>query len=254
MNAARRADVLAICAALQWEVRGALLALDRVRRSAAGPVKLWQGSSGTEPVLVFRTGMGATRAEESARAVLDRFPVSVLINTGCAGALAPELEPGALVIPHRVLDGREGNAYESDPEWSARLRRAAAQAALATFPGSLLTSPDILHSADEKRAARQRCGATAVDMEGAALAALAAARSLPFACARAILDTAVLEIPLGSFVDANGSVRPLKAALHAVRHPSEIPVWMEIARHARTAESALRALFRAVLRNSAPQT
>lgn len=240
--------MLAICAALQWETRPALRALTQVRRIPVGATPVWQGHWGDQTVLVFRTGIGTDHAATTTQAMLDHFPVTALINTGCAGGLAPHLSVGSLVIPSVLMaaTGAAPVAYPTDSAWTDALRSAAQAARLPADHAPLLTTSAALTSATAKRAAHDRFQAAAVDMEGSAVAALAAQRHLPFATARVILDDAGTALPdVDGLAAADGSLRPLAAAKHVIFHPSHLPVFLRLSGAARQAEKTLELLFRA---------
>ena len=90
--------MLAICAALRWEIRPILQSLGRVERVRRDQVTFWRAIGGP-PVLVFQTGVGARRARHAAAVAAETFPVAAILNTGCAGSLVPYLEAGAVVVP-----------------------------------------------------------------------------------------------------------------------------------------------------------
>jgi len=75
--------------------------------------------------------------------------------------------------------------------------------------------------AKEKRDLAARSGALAVDMESAAIAAAAAARSVPFLAIRAILDPVEedLRIAFDQFLDHRGEPRPGSLARYLFAHP-----------------------------------
>lgn len=244
--------MLAICAALAWETRPAVRALNTVRRTPIDGVPVWQGRWGDRPALVFRTGIGSAHAAATARIVMDRFPVTALVNTGCAGGLAPELTVGAVVIPDRLVAAAadDVHAFATDANWTATLRVAASAAGLAYSGAPLLTVNAALESTAAKRAAHERFQAAAVEMEGGAIAALAAHRAIPFASARVILDDAATDLPpVAGMLAPDGSLRPVAAALRVLGQPSQLPALMRLSAARRQAEDRLTALFRAFLRD-----
>lgn len=245
------ADLLAIAAALQWEVRPVLRHLDRVQRIDCVGVRAWRGHGGDREVVVFRTGVGPRPAETALRAVLSSLPVSALLNTGCAGALDPRLTTETLVVPEIVLEeydsGSRSTPLATCDEWNRTLRRAAQRAALTLDAGPLVTCERALLTAEDKRKTGQRLGASAVDMETAALARVATESGIPFSCARVILDTADHELPdLATAVGPDGSIRPLGAVAVIARKPSNIRDFLALARLARAAESRLDRVFATV--------
>jgi len=246
--------MLAICAALQWEVRPVLRALHQVRRVSKGSLRAWQGtsSSGLGNILVFRTGIGPHQARNSTRTALDRFPVTALINTGCAGALAPDLRRGDLVVASHLsrIGADNPDGVPTDPDWRNQLLHACRLTGLSVTEGPTVTSNEALLQAGQKQAAHGDLGAIAVDMEGAAVGSLAAERTLPFAYARAILDEAITNLPsLGDLADERGNVRPLRVVARVLAHPGELREFVTFGRAVRTVEESLQQVFRIMLKN-----
>jgi len=87
--------------------------------------------------------------------------------------------------------------------------------------GPIVTADQIVLMAKEKRDLAARSGALAVDMESAAIAAAAAARSVPFLAIRAILDPVEedLRIAFDQFLDHRGEPRPGSLARYLFAHP-----------------------------------
>lgn len=245
----RDAPVIAVCGALWWEVRPVVRALAEVRKVRLGRLQTWQGTSALGRVVVFRAGMGPDLAAQAAESLLEEIPVSVLLNTGCCGALAAGLRRGALVVPDalRFLHLAQVAEFKTDSSWTARLREAAEGRCDA---GPQVTSTAILRLAAEKQAARERSGASAVDMEGAALARVAAEYGTPFASVRAVLDEAGADLPdLTGLTDAAGDVSPLRAAARAMVNPSKIKEFLSLRAAAREAERGLEKFFKKLFHN-----
>ena len=170
---------------------------------------------------LWLSGMGPVAARRAAEE-LATAGAAALAVFGVAGALSDHLRNGALFSPERVLD-ENGHGYATDPGWRANL-----QQQLATIPTPLRTegvllsvaSPLLTHAA--KTAAYQRYSVLAVDMESAAVAAVAKERGLPFVVLRAIVDEADDAIPtaLNGSVDAWGRPRPLRLMAALCGQPS----------------------------------
>jgi adenosylhomocysteine nucleosidase len=248
--------MLAIGAALQWEVRPVLRALRQVRRLARAPVPIWQGNTATPSshVLVYRSGIGPDRAAESTRTVLERFPISALINTGCCGALAPELSAGSVVVAESVflVGGNEETCYSTEPSSTRRLIEAARSAGLMVETGRTLTSRTPFVTAVEKRLAWERVRALTVDMETALVASVAHQRGIPLSCARVVLDDAATDLPpMEGITNDDGVLRPVGLAVHLLKWPSAIPVLVTLARAVRVCETNLERLFVTLLSRTA---
>ncbi|HEX4015898.1 MAG TPA: 4-hydroxy-3-methylbut-2-enyl diphosphate reductase [Frankiaceae bacterium] len=135
--------------------------------------------------VVVRSGMGVTRAERTvARHGAGEGPVAVL---GVAGAIAPHVLAGDVVVASEVLSESGTFPCPSAPLLAALLRRAGARVhvgPLATISGSKPTTTPA------QRQELEDAGAIAVDMETAPIAAAAAAAGVPFAAVRVVTDTA----------------------------------------------------------------
>jgi adenosylhomocysteine nucleosidase len=173
------------------------------------------------------TGIGPARANDAAERALAAYPeVDMIITVGVAGALSPNLEVGDIVVASRfVLDGGDAEdrrrGIEMEPRRVEAVQNLLNELGFAVSAGCLLTSGGVVASADEKREARFRHSAIAVDMESAAIALAVASRDLPLICIRSIMDTAADNIFAGG-LSADGRIRPLKAAGALLKEPASI--------------------------------
>jgi nucleoside phosphorylase len=235
--------MLAICAALGWEIRPILRAIGPLRTSRDGPLRLWQSTSRTPPVVVFRTGIGCEAANNATRQAFKVLPIRTVVNTGCAGALARHLTVGSVVIPAKLLDDST-ESHDADEGCVRRLREAARRAGLPSNDGPILTSLTVLATGAEKRAAHERCAATAVEMEGYAVANVAREHSACFGSVRAILDTSEHDLPLGA-----ASPNVLRLAHSPVRQrPALVPLGNAV----NLVQTSLEALLRCFLDECCP--
>lgn len=211
---------IVVFAALGWECRPALRALHAVRRDARRDVHAWRGSAGTDEVLVVKTGVGPRRAAAVA-ARLDLSDCAQVISTGCAGGLRADLGAGDLVVASAVHG--DDAPHPTDPALRARALTLANQHGLRAHEGAVRCSATMLSSTAAKRAVAA-AGAVAVEMEGAPLAAAAAAARVPFLSVRAVLDGADDDLGiLGHIADpTSGQIRPLALIAHLLRHPGAL--------------------------------
>ena len=209
-----------------------------------GPCTLSDGT------LLAVSGMGPAAAA-SARSLL-AAGAGALACCGLAGALAPGLRTGAILLPAEVISST-GAVLPTDEHW--RTHAARALAALEPHAaGRLLTSERALGTPADKSAAHERTGALAVDMESAFVAEEARQRGCAFLCARVILDEADDAVPpvLLAAADRGGAVRPLRLITALLRSPGELASVLHLARRYRRAQASLRALGRADLPAAAP--
>ena len=148
----------------------------------------WKGRLGTSHVLIVPGGMGPEKAADAARALMTRG-VSAVLCTGAAGALDPDLQVGDLILAEWVVEAK-GEAGKSvcDPVWHTEAKRKAEQG------GFRVTSVDEpASSPGEKDTLRKASGASAVDMESAAVGGLV--RGMPYLSVRVITDDAHTTLP-----------------------------------------------------------
>jgi hypothetical protein len=149
----------------------------------------------------------------------------ILVSFGIAGALAPSLKAGDIVLSTEVVD--------DDRNWlsSERLRPQLSELALeiGAFEGPVLGARTALATEAHKRRAWQQTGAIAVDLESVVVARAAAALGIPFVVLRAIAD------PAGR--DGRPAIGQVLASV--MRRPRQLPTLLGVAREARQALQAL---------------
>ena len=229
-----------IAAALGWEVRAVLAGLAEVRRYDTPGSPRWIGRAGRHRFLVVQTGIGPERV----RIALAGMEVASagacwLLSTGCAGALVPDLAPGAVVVASRIIDDHGALVGRPLDAEALALRGWAQTRGIVVRVGSFVSVGRPLLTALDKRRAHERLGAIAVEMEGAALAAAAAARGIRLVAVLVILDAVDVAVPdLGT----PGDLRGLAGAL--ARHPAAFARAARLWPAKRTAQTALERVFR----------
>ena len=190
---------LALLAALPLEVRPFLRRVKARRLQGLG-LPAWEFSPGEGRGVLALTGMGEEAAGEAAKRVVALWQPQVLISLGFSGALLPGLAPGDLVLGgafHRY-DPADGRLDEVQAPAPPRPLEALAgyltAAGLPAAIGSCVTTPCILHKGSQG-GALQQLPQPALDLETAALAALALEAGIPFLALRVITDTGGEEIP-----------------------------------------------------------
>jgi adenosylhomocysteine nucleosidase len=149
--------------------------------------------------LIGISGIGADHAARAARALV-ASGAGALLSWGVAGALDPALACGAAVLPCEVLrpagaaNGSTLQRFQTCRAWRERLL-AALQGHARVVSGALLSSAAPVATAAGKAGLFHHTRAVAVDMESAAVAAVAADHGLPFIALRVILDTARDSLP-----------------------------------------------------------
>lgn len=202
---------LDVIVALPWERRALLRALPRASRRAAAGLRVWEGEVEGGRLRLLQTGMGQEAARSALAGLAGDGPWVVF---GCAGGLAPHLQAGDVVVADAVVAGDD--RWHCDPGWSGRVAAAVAAAGMRPERGLFLSAGAALLTAADKRRAHSESGALAVEMEGAAIAAAAAARGVPVAMVRVVLDDAATTIAAGAD-DAGVSLADLPLEVVAAR-------------------------------------
>jgi hopanoid-associated phosphorylase len=185
----------------------------------------------------------AARADLLERALSEALArgCSGIVSFGTAGGLAPELEPGTVIIASEV-SGPFG-VVDTDSEWSARMFAAFAGTPLEAraVRGKMAGVTAPLSGEQQKSSLYRSTGALAVDMESHIAGAIASARGLPFAVCRAIVDPAWRSLPKAATVglrdDGTTTILPILREL--LREPSQLGALLKVAGDARAARISL---------------
>jgi nucleoside phosphorylase len=173
-------------------------------------------------------------------------PCDLVVSLGFAGALAPGLAPGALVLSGTIIWEEQGDVHRYDvPYEIVRMVEAALPPDLrgSVVRGTLLSSALVIATPAEKERAGRRYGAVAVEMEAAGLAASAAGRGIGFLPLRAILDPA--DLSLAGLPE--NLERSWAARVRLVRMPATWPLLVRLRHHLGAAGATLTRAATAVL-------
>lgn len=180
---------------------------------------------GATPIYTVATGVGIARARAVARTALNALPrPRRAIVCGVAGALAPELCVGDIVLASRVLLAE--NAEFAGPIRETILAESNAalelmrRAGLAPVEAALLSVPVVLATTAAKREWQARTQTAAVDMESGAVAEECVARDIPTFVVRAVSDTAGEDLPAMRLMDGAGTVKMLEVVRQIVLKPA----------------------------------
>lgn len=166
-------------------ITGIVVALPEELRTLS-KVKLAQGECTqlSANTLVILAGTGSENAHKASLKLVAQG-AQQLISWGCAGALAPYLKAGDLIIPSAILS--QGNtSLTTHKHWREQLTNMLGQS-LKCYNGQILESDTVISLAQDKTHQFQCSNALAVDMESAAIARIAAQTELPLSQSAALL-------------------------------------------------------------------
>lgn len=197
-----------------------------------------------EARIARKAGLAAVIGAANARLLQRRLrsappDLAGVVSFGIAGALAPLLKVGDVVIATHVVTEREH--YACDPAWSKVLRTRLSGAQSAVIAG--VDAPAAHMGA--KRDLFRATGAHAVDMESHIAARFALERGVPFVGLRVISDGPQRALPPAALerLRLSGKPRVFAVIRSLLREPQQTP---ELLQTAREAGVAFRALFRSL--------
>ncbi len=160
-----------------------------------------------------------------------------VISFGIAGALDPQLAPGAAIVARTVASERM--RWNADAAWSHAIQRGVDGA----IRGDVAGSDEVILDADTKAMLGAARNALAVDMESHVVARVANECGIPFAVLRVVSDPARRSLPRSAALAmrGDGSVDLPRVMQSVLRHPAELVL---LARAGLDARRALRALRR----------
>jgi adenosylhomocysteine nucleosidase len=174
-------------------------------KEEAKPAQLLLCSQTELRVLV--TGIGEDNALRTIRASLANQPARLVITSGFAGGLDPQLAAGTVIFE-----------ADSDFPWSPALLSAGAR------PVRFHCSKRVIISPADKANLRRTTGADAVEMESKAIRTVCRQYGIPSATVRVISDSAHEDLPLDFNLIFTPEMRinPLRLLAAILRSPAKI--------------------------------
>jgi len=223
-------------------ITGILVALPEELRTLT-KTKIKQGECVTvaKNTIITLSGSGPENARIAAQILIDQG-AKQLISWGCAGALAPHLKAGDLIIPESIRT-QDNNLITTHTQWSKKII-ANLVSNIKYYTGTLLESDSVVALAGIKNELYQSTHALAIDMESGAVARIAQQAQIPFIALRSIVDPANLDLPLAinHAMTESGLVSIPKLLLYLCAHPNEIPRLIKLGLNFNAANKTLKQL------------
>jgi len=236
---------VAIIAALPGELKQLVKGWAHERR---GSVDLWRWKFDESEWIAACAGAGPTTATRAFAEIESDGPVALAISVGWAGALRDDLACGRAYRPSGVIDVKTGERFEIANPAASHPSRKDKDAAWMGHPISseelsdelLVTTSPIVADHEEKTRLASAYGAALVDMEGAAVARLAAMRGIPFYCIKAVSDGLDDNLPdFNRFIDPGGRFHITRFALYAAFRPAYWPALIRMGENSRRASKSI---------------
>ncbi|MBK0039858.1 MULTISPECIES: 5'-methylthioadenosine/adenosylhomocysteine nucleosidase [unclassified Leuconostoc] len=177
-----------------------IAALDNTKTKEHGGTSITTGTYKGHEVILTESGIGKVAAASAATVMIDNFEPDLIVNTGSAGALDPDLKIGDEVVGIRVAHsdvdvtvfgyafGQVPNKplyYLADPEVVADFEKLAA-----VKEGLIVSGDQFVQDDAKKRILAHFPDALVAEMEAAAVAQVATQFGTPFIVLRGVSDLA----------------------------------------------------------------
>ncbi len=246
--------MLALLAAMKEEIAGIrerMLIEESLERPGC---RIYAGSYRSKPVVLAQTGIGKDRVQAATRAVLERYPVDILVSMGIAGALMRSLRVGDVFICAQLAT----NLPPGDSVAALHCHSAAGLVALASealmtngvkfVTGKSLSVLEAIIEPEHKQGLADDHEAGVVDMESFWAAGIASEYGIPFLAVRVVSDTSYERIPdFGQFTKANGDLKAREAGLYFFKHPIHLLYMIRMWRNVARAKSNLRLALQSII-------
>ena len=176
---------IGVIGAMEEEVSTLIPALKDHAEQKIGIVVYHVGKLDGREVVIARSGIGKVNAALTAAEMIRTFGATAIVNTGVAGALEDSLDPEDAVIatdlvqhdydttpfdPPGFVSGVGRVHIPADPKISEAAADAARALGMRVLTGTVASGDQFISDAKKKETIRERFGALACEMEGAAIA------------------------------------------------------------------------------------
>ena len=214
---------IAIMGAMPEEIEPILQKLDSYEKVDFAKNSYYKGKYKSLDVVVAYSKIGKVFSTLTATTMLEMFACDMLLFTGVAGAVNPELKIGDLVVatklaqhdlditifghPYGYVPG--GSVYvESDPDLRALAKIVAQKMGIELHEGIIATGDQFIASEERKEFIAKTFKADALEMEGASVAVVCDALGVPFFILRSISDAADMDAGFNfeEFVESSAKI------------------------------------------------
>ena len=221
-------NVIGIIGAMDIEVNGIVSSMTQITEKTISGIKFYCGKIHNKNVVVAKCGIGKVFAAICAQTMILEFNPSVIINSGVAGSLTPDLGVLNVAIADKVVQHDMDTSPLGDPKGLISginiiyinanstvveaLVKSADLASCKSLCGTIATGDKFMTIPSEKKALNEEFGAIACEMEGGAIGHACYINNIPFGILRAISDGDGAEMDYATFAQkaANQSIEIVK--------------------------------------------
>ncbi|AYW47996.1 5'-methylthioadenosine/S-adenosylhomocysteine nucleosidase [Tetragenococcus osmophilus] len=228
---------IGIIGAMAQEVKVLTESLEEIKSWEKAGATFYSGNMAGNEVIVVQSGIGKVLASLTASLLIQQYQVDLLINTGSAGGIGPNLSVGDVVIANQLayydvdatgfgyafgqLPGGMPLYYETDKKLVEQIAEAAQKEGLSNKKGLIVTGDSFIDDQDKiQEILTHFPEALCCEMEGAAIVQTAQQFNVPAVVIRAMSDTADHEATqsFDEFIDQAGkrSAEMVMTFIHSV--------------------------------------
>lgn len=194
-------DIIGLMGAMEDEIAPLAAHMQQRQETRLGGIRFISGLLCGKRVVLCCAGMGKAQAAAATQLLCTHFGANAIVFSGIAGNLSDKIGIGDICLGATVVyhDGEPRMFAKTYPHLQefhsdARLLAAAATACEAAgvkhIAGKIATGDQFVGDKVSKQAIAAKCAPDCVEMEGAAVAHIAAKNDVPFVILRAMSDNA----------------------------------------------------------------
>ena len=232
--------VIGIIGAMDEEVNNLKELITDVQVSTVASMDFYQGKLSGNDVVVVRSGIGKVNAAICAQILIDKFDVSVIINTGIAGSLNADINIGDIVLSKDALEhDMDATSFGYDLAVIPRMQESVFKGDeylidltkkvceenikdINVFVGRVVTGDQFISDKNKKNWLVENFKGDCTEMEGAAIAHTAYLNNVPFLIIRAISDkaddSAQMDYPTFEAMAIQNSVKLLTSMVEKINN------------------------------------
>ena len=199
---------IGVIGAMEQEVSALIRQMKDTEKKTIASMDFYRGVLWGQDTVIVNSGVGKVNMAVCTQILINVYEVDMLINTGIAGGLHPEINVGDIVISSDalqhdfdvtgrgfdpgVIPGMATSVFKADTELMDMAREACeiVNNEIRCFTGRIVTGDRFISNNAEKERLVRLFNAVCVEMEGAAMAQVAYLNKVPFVIVRAISDNA----------------------------------------------------------------
>ncbi|MGZ9587034.1 5'-methylthioadenosine/adenosylhomocysteine nucleosidase [Paenibacillus marinisediminis] len=199
--------IIGIIGAMDEEIALLLQQLDTVKEDVQAGNRYYTGKMSGHQVVICKSGVGKVNAAITTQVLIDRFHVERVLFTGVAGAVAPDLDIGNIVISTGCIQHdmdvtalgfklgeipyQANSTFMADEGLVSLAERVCQQLVPDSYKlGIVLSGDQFIASRDKVRELHETFQGACTEMEGAAVAQVCMVNAVPFVIIRSMSDKA----------------------------------------------------------------